>query len=420
MGKIEKIQAREILDSRGNPTVEVDVTLENGVVGRAGVPSGASTGAQEALELRDGDENRYGGKGVTKAVENVNTVIKEAIVGMNSEEQEEIDKKMLELDGTENKSNLGANAILGVSLAVCRASALERKLPLYEYIAEKFKKDDSDFKTPIPMFNVLNGGEHSDSGLSIQEFKIVPNGIDSFAEKLRAGSEVFHTLKKLLEKEGHSTSVGDEGGFAPKLESNTQALEFINKAIEDAGYKLGEEVSLGLDVAANSFYEEEIDQYVLMPENVKLNKEGMVNLYKEWIEKFHIISIEDGLHEEDWDGWNFMNEKLGEKIMLIGDDLLVTNVKRLEKAIENKACNSVLIKVNQIGSLTETFDCIKLAKENQMKTVISHRSGETTDDFIADLAVGTNADYMKTGSLSRGERICKYNQLLRISEILNC
>jgi enolase len=416
MSKINKIKGREILDSRGNPTVEVEVELESGVIGIAAVPSGASTGTFEALELRDGDEKRYGGQGVLKAVENVNTLIHEKLLGVESTDQEKIDKMMLELDGTENKSRLGANAILGVSLAVCRASALEEKIPLYEYIAKKYKLKTSNYKLPIPMFNIINGGKHSDSGLSVQEFKLIPKGIKEYSEQLRAGSEIFHTLKKILETNGYSTGVGDEGGFAPQLESNAKALEMIASAVEQAGYKLGEEIFLGIDAAANSFYQESDDQYLLKPENVTLNKENLVNIYNEWIEKYKIISIEDGLAEQDWAGWRNMNEKIGAKITLIGDDLLVTNVIRLEKAIEEKACNAVLIKVNQIGSLTETIDCVKLAQKNKMKVVVSHRSGETTDDFIADLSVAINADFIKTGSLSRGERICKYNRLLRIYE----
>lgn len=417
MSKIEKIFAREILDSRGNPTVEVEVFLETGVKGVAAVPSGASTGSHEALELRDEDKSRYDGKGVLKAVANVNEKIAKALIGMESANQREIDSKMLELDGTENKTNFGANAILGVSLAVCRATAIDQKKELYQYIAETYDFSLDGFKV-IPMFNILNGGEHSDSGLSIQEFKLVPRGIKGYAEQLRAGSEIFFVLKKILTAMGHSTAVGDEGGFAPHLESNSQALEVINQAITEAGYKAGEEVFLGLDVAANSFFEEHENQYFLKPENEKLNKENLVNLYKDWIDKYNIMSVEDGLSEEDWSGWRMMNEKIGNEVMTIGDDLLVTNVKRLKKAIEEKACNSVLIKVNQIGSLSETIDCMNLAKENNMKTVMSHRSGETTDDFIADLAVGAKADFIKTGSLSRGERICKYNRLLRINEKL--
>ncbi|HBI17239.1 MAG TPA: phosphopyruvate hydratase [Candidatus Moranbacteria bacterium] len=417
MAKIEKVYAREILDSRGNPTVEVEVTLEDGVRAIAAVPSGASTGSNEALELRDEDKNRYGGKGVLKAVANVNEKIAPALIGMESANQREVDGKMLELDGTENKTNLGANAILGVSLAVCRATAINQNKELYRYIAETFGFELDGFKT-IPMFNILNGGEHSDSGLSIQEFKLVPQGITGYAEQLRAGSEVFFALKKILASINQSTAVGDEGGFAPRLESNSQALEVITQAILDAGYKPGVEVFIALDAAANSFYEANENQYFLKPEKEKLSKENLINLYKDWIDKYNIMSVEDGLAEGDWEGWRLMNEKIGDKVMTIGDDLLVTNVKMVKKAIEEKACNSVLIKVNQIGTLSETIDCMNLAKENNMKTVVSHRSGETTDDFIADLAIGAKADFIKTGSLSRGERICKYNRLLRINEQL--
>ncbi len=426
MSKIKKIIAREILDSRGNPTIEVEVELESGTKGVASIPSGASTGSYEALELRDGDLSRYEGKGVLKAVENANIIIGDNICGMEAEDQIGIDKAMIELDGTENKSKLGANAILGVSLAVCRASANEQKIPLYQYIATSYKLQAKSYKIPIPMFNVLNGGKHSDSGLSVQEFKIIPIGIDKFSEKLRAGSEIFHTLQGILKKNNHSIGVGDEGGFAPRLESNTQALEFIVNSINKSGYKSGENVFIGVDVAASSFYNKDENKYSLSPENVSLGKEGLVNLYREWIDKYNVISIEDGLEEDDWEGWAQMTAKIEEKEisgtisgfmdkhLLIGDDLLVTNVKRLEKAIEEKACNSVLVKVNQIGTLTETIDCVKMAKKNKMKTIISHRSGETTDDFIADLAVGIGADFIKTGSLSRGERICKYNRLLKI------
>jgi len=415
MSKIKKIHAREILDSRGNPTVEVEVNLESGAKGCFMVPSGASTGAHEALELRDGDGARYNGLGVQKAVANVNEKIQKAFLGMEAGDQKRIDKMMLALDGTENKTNLGANAILGVSIAVCRAMADELNLPLYEYIAQVFKLPKK-FKLPIPMFNIINGGQHSDSGLSIQEYKLVPNGIKTFKEQLRAGSEVFHTLQKLLSAEGFSTSVGDEGGFAPKLESNAQALELINLAIEKAGYKKGQELNIGIDAAANSFFDATEKQYLFKPENAVLSREALINIYVEWVKKYNVISVEDGLMEEDFEGWAKMNEKLGKNVMNIGDDLLVTNVKRLKMAIEKKACNAVLIKVNQIGTLTETIDCMKLAKKNKMKTVVSHRSGETTDDFISDLAVGAGADYMKSGSLSRGERICKYNRLLRIEE----
>ncbi|MFZ2189135.1 MAG: phosphopyruvate hydratase [Candidatus Moraniibacteriota bacterium] len=417
MSKIKKIYAREILDSRGNPTVEVEVRLESGVVGNFMVPSGASTGVHEALEMRDGDTSRYNGLGVQNAVANVNEKIQKALIGMEAVNQKEIDKVMLALDGTENKTNLGANAILGVSIAVCRAVAFELNLPLYKYIAQTYKLPKK-FKLPIPMFNIINGGQHSDSGLSIQEYKLVPNGIKKFKEQLRAGSEVFHTLQKLLSAEGFSIGVGDEGGFAPKLESNAQALELINLAIEKAGYKKGQEVNLGIDAAASSFFNEAEKQYLFKPENAVLSREALVNIYAEWIRKYNVISVEDGLSEDDFDGWAKMEEKIGGSVMTIGDDLLVTNVKRLKMAIAKKACNAVLIKVNQIGTLSETIDCIKLAKKNKMKIVVSHRSGETTDDFIADLAVAASAEYIKSGSLSRGERICKYNRLLRIEEEL--
>ena len=417
MSEIKKIFAREILDSRGNPTVEVDVELESGVKATAAVPSGASTGIFEALELRDGDKKRFGGLGVMKAVENVNKKIAKVVVGIEIANQVEIDEKMLELDGTENKTNLGANAILGVSLAVARAAAIEKDVPLYKYIAKTFGFP-MKFKLPIPMFNVINGGKHSDSGLAIQEYKIVPNGIKTFKEQFRAGSEIFHKLKDLLSAEGQSVAVGDEGGFAPRLESNSRPLEMMNRAIVEAGYKAGIEVNTAIDAAASSFFDEKEGQYIFKPENNGITREMLINIYNEWIAKYNVISVEDGLQEQDWEGWRAMNEKIGSKVMTIGDDLLVTNVKRLETAIAEKACNSVLIKVNQIGTLSETIACIKLAKKNKMKIVISHRSGETTDDFISDLAVGTGAEYMKSGSLSRGERICKYNRLLRIEEEL--
>jgi len=415
MSQVKKIFAREILDSRGNPTVEAEVILDSGARGKFMVPSGASTGKYEALELRDDDKTRYNGLGVKNAVENINEKIGKIIIGMEASAQKEIDEKMIKLDGAENKSNLGANAILGVSIAVCRAAAKELNLPLYEYIAQIYKLPKK-FRLPIPMFNIINGGQHSDSGLSIQEYKLIPNRIKKFSEQLRAGSEIFHELKKILSAEGFSVSVGDEGGFAPRLESNAKPLEFINRAISEAGYKNGAEINLGIDVAASSFFDEKEAQYIFKPESNGITREMLINIYNEWIGKYNVISVEDGLMEDDFDGWAMMNEKIGKKAMLIGDDLLVTNVKRLKTAIEKKACNAVLIKVNQIGTLTETIDCIKLAKKNKMKTVVSHRSGETTDDFIADLAVGVGADYIKSGSLSRGERICKYNRLLRIEE----
>jgi enolase len=416
MSKIIKIYAREILDSRGNPTVEVEVELESGIKAMAAVPSGASTGTYEDLELRDNDPKRYGGLGVQTAVNNVNTILRETVVGMEAQEQEKIDRKMIEVDGTDNESSLGANAILGVSLAVCRAAAAESGLPLYEYINKTFNLKNKKFKIPVPMFNVLNGGMHSDSGLSIQEFKIIPSGIKTFREQLRAGSEVFHALKKILSSQNQTVGVGDEGGFAPHLESNTNALEIISKAIESAGYKRGQDIFIGIDAAANSFFDEKENKYIFKPENAMLTKEMLVNIYNEWIQKFDVISVEDGLNENDWEGWHMLEEKLGKETIIIGDDLLVTKVERLKEALKDKACNAVLIKVNQAGTLWETIETIKLAQKNNMKVIVSHRSGETTDDFISDLAVGANADFIKSGSLSRGERICKYNRLLRIEE----
>ncbi|MDO8566335.1 MAG: phosphopyruvate hydratase [Candidatus Moranbacteria bacterium] len=423
MALITAVKGREILDSRGNPTVEVEVTLEDGTTARAGVPSGASTGAYEAVELRDNNPHRYGGLGVENAVAHVNGEIAEAVIGMNAEDQREIDKKMIALDGTENKARLGANAILGVSLAVCRAAAQSKKLPLYAYVAKLLSKKKKAFHLPTPMFNILNGGKHSDSGLSVQEFKIIPAGIKEYKEQLRAGSEIFHALKKLLEQEQCAVGVGDEGGFAPRLESHKQALEMIIKAIAEAGYRPGEQVFIGLDIAANSFYDANEDQYLLKPEGAALSRESLINVYREWVQKYFVVSIEDGLHEEDWQGWALMQEKLGKEVtawkkplLFIGDDLLVTNVKRLEKAIAERSCNAVLIKPNQIGTMTETIACMELAEKHAMQRMISHRSGETTDDFIADFAVGTHAEFIKTGSLSRGERMVKYNRLLAITE----
>lgn len=416
MEKIKKIVAREILDSRGNPTVEAEVFLESGLKAWSQVPSGASTGEFEALELRDGDEKRFGGKGVLKAVENVNTKINDALVGMDPVDQRAIDEKMIELDGTENKSNLGANAILSVSLAVCRVAAMAKKVPLYQHIAD-LQRNDKLF-LPIPMFNIINGGKHADSGLAIQEYKLVPNGIETFKEQYRAGAEIFHALKKNLEKLDLVTAVGDEGGFAPRLENNTAPFILIKEATESASYEMGAQINIGIDAAANSFYDSENETYHFKLEDKLLSKNNLLNVYESWKKTGYFMSLEDGLTEYDWDGWVEMNERFGDDMMLIGDDLLVTNVERLKKAIEMKACNAVLIKPNQIGSLTETLDCMKLAKENNMKIIVSHRSGETTDDFIADLSVGAGSEFIKTGSLSRGERICKYNRLLAIEEKL--
>lgn len=425
MATLSDIRGREILDSRGNPTVEVRVTLDNGVSAVAGVPSGASTGSLEAIELRDEDKNRYGGKGVLKAVEHVNGELREKVLGMDVLDQPGIDFAMRELDGTENKARLGANAILGISLAVARAASMNGNVPLHRYIRTLFVGESSDVSVsdgafPTPMFNVLNGGEHSDSGLSVQEFKLFPKGIAGYAEQLRAGSEIFHSLKGILAKAGYSTGVGDEGGFAPHLESHAQAFEMLIQAIEKAGYAPGKDVFFGIDAAANSFYVSSDDMYALEPEHVRLTRDQLLNVYQEWIEKYFLVSIEDPLHEGDWEGWTLQEERfgIGRGIMTIGDDLLVTNPKRVEIAIEKKACNAVLIKPNQIGTLSETLDTMRLAKKHHLKTVVSHRSGETMDDFIADLAVGAGADCIKTGSLSRGERLAKYNRLLAIAEEL--
>lgn len=421
MAKIQKLTAREILDSRGNPTVKVYIELESGIRAEAAVPSGASTGKYEAHELRDGDTNRYRGKGVQKAVENVKTEIAEKLVGMDVFDQQAVDAVMNELDGTPNKSRLGANAILGASLAVCRAAASEKHVPLYRYIHDSFFQDQ-EMRVPVPKFNILNGGEHAkSSGLSIQEFKLIPDGVDKYFEQVRAGSEIFHAFETQLLSEGFSTGVGDEGGFSVKMLSNEAALESIVRAIKTAGYRLGEQISLDLDVAANSFYDEDRKIYHLMPEDVEFTRENLITLYREWIEKFPLISIEDGLSEEDPDGWAIMLEKLRQTkkdIVLVGDDLLVTNVKKLKDAIDKKLCNSVLVKVNQVGTLSETVDTITLAQKNNILVEVSHRSGETTDSFIADLSVACGAQYIKTGSLSRGERMCKYNRLLEIEDEL--
>ncbi len=406
--KIKDIKAREVLDSRGNPTVEVDVILENGILGRAIVPSGASTGSREALELRDNDANRYMGKGVLKAVNNVNTIIREKLISMDASDQALIDKTLLDLDGTENKSNLGANATLGVSMAVLKASSLAANKPLYRYIGE-------GTTLPRPMMNILNGGAHADNNLDFQEFMIIPNAY-TFKERLRIGSEVFHTLKKVLKEKGYNTNVGDEGGFAPNLSSNKEALDVIVEAIKKANYTPGVDVNIGLDVAASEFYEDGV--YNLKGENRKLNVDELIEFYKELCANYPIISIEDPVDENDWDGFIKITQELGDRIQLVGDDLFVTNKKYLQYAIDHKAGNAILLKVNQIGTITETLETIELAKKNNYKTIISHRSGETEDTIIADLAVGLDLGQIKTGSLSRTDRICKYNQLLRIEEEL--
>ena len=413
MSVIQAVFAREVLDSRGNPTVEVEVVLESGTMGRAIVPSGASTGAFEAVELRDGDKGRYLGKGVEKAVANVNEIIAPELEGMDCFDQPAVDAVMIELDGTHNKGKLGANAILGVSMAVARAAAEELGLPLFQYIGGVNAK-----QLPVPMMNILNGGEHADNNVDVQEFMILPVGAKSFREGLRMGAEVFHSLKKVLGEKGLACGVGDEGGFAPNLGSNREALELIVEAIEKAGYKPGDDVRLGLDVAATEMYNKETKKYVLAGEGKELTAAEMVDLYEDWANNFPIVTIEDGLDEEDWDGWKVLTERLGNKIQLVGDDLFVTNIECLQKGIDNHAGNAILLKLNQIGTYTETINTIKLAKEHNYKTVISHRSGETEDTTIADLAVGLNLGQIKTGSMSRTDRVCKYNQLIRISEEL--
>ncbi len=412
MPKITQVKAREILDSRGNPTIEVDVILQDGTLGRAAIPSGASTGQKEAVELRDGDKKRYLGKSVMKAVTNVNDVISNAIVDMESTEQAKIDAVLIELDGTKNKSNLGANAILGASLAVAKASANFFKCPLYRYIGGTNAK-----VLPVPMMNIINGGKHADNNLDFQEFMIVPAGAKSFAEALRMGSEVFHTLSNVLHKKGYSTSVGDEGGFAPNLKSSDEAFEVILNAIEHAGYKAGKDIYLALDSAASEMFNK--GKYDAFKSHDKSRtSEEMVELYKKMISDFPIVSLEDALGEEDWDGWKILTKELGDKIQLVGDDIFVTNKEILKKGIEQNIANSILIKLNQIGTLTETLDTIELAKNAGYTNVISHRSGETEDVTIADFAVATNAGQIKTGSVSRTDRIAKYNQLLRIEEEL--
>jgi enolase len=412
MSQIDHIHAREILDSRGNPTIEADVTLAGDVMGRAAVPSGASTGEHEAVELRDGDSKRFGGKGVLKPVNNVNDVIARELKGKDALDQAGIDRVLIELDGSPNKSNLGANALLAVSMATARAAANYRKLPLYRYLG-----GDAANTLPVPMMNIINGGAHADNNVDFQEFMIVPVGAERFSEALRMGAEIFHTLKSVLKKKGYATSVGDEGGFAPNLKSNEEAIETILEAIEQSGYKAVDDVLLALDPAASEFYDG--GSYVFKKsDGRKLASAEMISFWQDWADKYPIISIEDGMAENDWDGWKALTDSIGERVQLVGDDLFVTNTKFLRKGIELGVANSILIKVNQIGTLTETLECIELAKTNKRTAVISHRSGETEDSFIADLAVATNAGQIKTGSLSRSDRIAKYNQLLRIEEEL--
>ena len=411
MSAIVEVIAREILDSRGNPTVEADVLLESGVIGRAAVPSGASTGSKEAVELRDDDSNRYLGKGVLRAVENVNTEIADALAGLDVEEQAFIDQTLIEIDGTENKSRLGANAILAVSMACAKAAADESGLPLYRYLGGSGR-----MQLPVPMMNIINGGAHADNSVDMQEFMIIPAGVESFRESIRCGAEVFHSLKKILHKKGFVTTVGDEGGFAPNLPNNESALQFIMEAISAAGYEPGREVLIGIDCASSEFYKD--GKYHIEAEGLALNSGQFTDYLAAWADKYPIISIEDGMSEFDWDGWGLLTQRLGDSVQLVGDDLFVTNTKILMEGIQRGVANSILIKVNQIGTLTETFDAIETAKRAGYTAVISHRSGETEDTTIADIAVATNVMQIKTGSLSRTERIAKYNQLLRIEEEL--
>ncbi len=413
MSYIAKIIGRQILDSRGNPTVEVDVITESGVLGRAAVPSGASTGVHEAVELRDGDPSSYLGKGVLKAVANVNTIIDQALKGFDVCDQKAIDEKLLELDGTTNKSNLGANAILGVSLACAKAGADESGLSLFKYVGGV-----GAVTLPVPMMNILNGGSHADNKIDIQEFMVMPFGADSFSQGLQWGTEIFHHLKSVLKERGMSTNVGDEGGFAPNLGSNEEAIQVVIQAIEKAGFKPGEDVYIALDAASSEFYNEKEERYIFESTGEKMTSAEMVAFWVDWCEKYPIVSIEDGLAEDDWNGWKLATEALGDKVQLVGDDLFVTNTERLSRGIENNIANSILVKVNQIGTLTETIEAVQMATRNSYTSVMSHRSGETEDNTIADLAVALNCGQIKTGSASRSDRMSKYNQLLRIEEEL--
>jgi len=411
--QIANVRAREIIDSRGNPTVEADVILAGGAIGRAAVPSGASTGSREAIELRDNDAERFGGKGVLDAVANVNGRLAKALIGMDAGDQAAIDQTMIELDGTDNKSELGANAILAVSLAAAKAAAAAHQMPLYRYLAVD---NSEEFTLPVPMMNIINGGEHADNSVDLQEFMIVPVGASSINEAIRYGSEVFHALKKVLSAKGMNTAVGDEGGFAPDLSSNEEAIQVILEAIDKAGYKAGEDIMIAIDAASSEFYKD--GKYVLASEGKEMSAAEFVDLLADWVEKYPIISIEDGMDESDWDGWKLLTERLGNKVQLVGDDLFVTNPAILKEGIDKGIANSILIKVNQIGTLTETLAAIQMAKDAGYTAVISHRSGETEDTTIADLAVATNAGQIKTGSMSRSDRVAKYNRLIRIAEAL--
>ena len=411
MSEIVDVQAREIIDSRGNPTVEADITLASGAFGRAAVPSGASTGAREAIELRDGDNSRYLGKGVQQAVANINTTIAEAVEGINAQDQAAVDHCMIKLDGTDNKARLGANALLAVSLATAHAAANENNLPLYEYLGKS-----ATYTMPVPMMNIINGGEHADNSVDLQEFMIIPVGAPNLAEAVRYGAEVFHRLKSVLTAKGLNTAVGDEGGFAPDLASNEAAIEIILEAIEKAGYTAGKDICLGLDCASSEFYKD--GKYVLASEGRSFDAAGFVDYLADWVDRYPIVTIEDGLAEDDWEGWALLTEKLGNKVQLVGDDLFVTNTAIFKRGIENNIANSILIKLNQIGTLTETIEAIKMAHDADFTAVVSHRSGETEDVTIADLSVATQAGQIKTGSLSRSDRVAKYNQLIRIEQAL--
>ena len=416
--KIQRVRGRQILDSRGNPTVEADVVLEGGTLGRAAVPSGASTGEHEALELRDADRSRYLGKGVRKAVENVNTAIAKAVVGMDATSQGALDSRMLEADGTPNKGNLGANAILAVSMAAARAAALELRLPLYRYLA-RYSSVPAALALPVPMMNILNGGAHADNSVDLQEFMVMPAGAASFDDALRMGVEVFHHLKSVLKKRGYSTAVGDEGGFAPNLKSNEEAVEVVLEAIAAAGYKAGQHLAIALDPAASEFYDKSSGKYVFKKSDKSARtSEQMVEFWANWVRQYPIVSIEDGLAEDDWAGWKLLTRELGDKVQLVGDDLFVTNTQRLSRGISEKVANAILIKLNQIGTVTETIEAIEMARKARYASIISHRSGETEDTFIADLVVAMGTGQIKTGSASRTDRVAKYNQLLRIEEEL--
>jgi len=418
-GEIKKITAREILDSRGDPTIETRIELDNGLTAKASVPSGASTGEHEACELRDGDSKRYSGRGVLKAVENVNSKIFKALKGHKVHEQEEIDKIMIKLDGTDNKKKLGANAILSVSLACARAAALNQNLELYEYLAKTYKFRDKDYKLPSPFFNIFNGGKHADTNLDFQEFMITPLKSVSFSEKVRMGAEIFHKLGSVLKKANFDTDVGNEGGYAPDIISSIQAIELILAAILEAGYTPGSEIGLGVDVGSSELYNKKTKKYIFKLDQANFTSNNLRGLYYEWFRKYPIVSLEDGLAEDDWEGWTELTADLGGELLIIGDDLFVTNLNRVRKGLKERAANTILIKPNQVGTLTETIECIKFGQKHNYKIMVSHRSGETCDDFISDLAVAVGADYIKAGSLSRGERLAKYNRLMEIESRLN-